>query len=328
MPSAPKTIEHTIPSVTGVLSITVLEAYNAAMSQTIIECFDTSLSLGDSIGFNIGFTGDTSKIFQGFVRNLEPELVSAKNRIICEDELSKASDFFIAASDPTLPFTRSNIDTSDLVEDLLNLAQITSYQDDTSLSVTWGTVGEVTFNLATSWQAVKTIIDALAWHLHADRTGTVHLSEIKPYSIGGETIDFVWNLTTDNITNINYHRSTEKLRNRVVVYGREGVIATASTSSPHLPSGFFKTAVLASQLFDTNSFAQNVADTNLTLFNRLTESLTLTVEGDADIEPRKWATVTVVEPDISMNVTGNWFIFQVEHRIDQSGYLCNVTLTR
>ena len=325
---APRIIAHTIPSVTGVTAITVIEAYNAAMSQTIIECFDTSLSLGDSIGFNIGYAGDTAKIFQGYVRNIETELVSAKNRIICEDELSKASDFFMAASDPTLPFTRSNIDTADLVEDILNEAQITSFSDDTSLSVTWGTAGEVTFNLVTSWQAAKQIIDALAWHLHADRSGTVHLSEIKPYAEGGESIDFVWNLTTDNIMNINYHTSTEKLRNRVVVYGREGVTATASTSSTHLPAGFFKTAVLASHLFDTNSFAQNVADVNLTLFNRLTESLTLTVEGDADIEPRKWATVTVVESDISMNVTGDWFIYQVEHRIDTSGYLCNVTLTR
>jgi len=298
------------------------------MSQAIIECYDTSLSLGDAIGFNIGYAGDTAKIFQGYVRNIETGLIGAKNRIICEDELSKASDFFMAATNPASPFTRSNIDTADLVEDILNEAQITSFSDDTTLSVTWGTVGTVTFNLVTAWQAAKQIIDALAWHLHADRSGTVHLSEIKPYAEGGESIDFVWNVGANNIMNINYHTSAEKLRNRVVVYGREGVSATASTSSPHLPAGFFKTAVLASQLFDTNSFAQNVADVNLTLFNRLTESLTMTVEGDADIEPRKWATVTVVDADISMNVTGDWFIFQAEHRIDSSGYLCNVTLTR
>jgi hypothetical protein len=302
MPAAPKTITHTISGVTGVISISVIEAYNSAMSQAIIECYDTSLSLGDSIGFNIGYTGDTAKIFQGYVRNIETELTSATNRIICEDELSKASDYFMASSDPSTPFTRSNIDTADLVEDILNEAQITSFQDDTSLSVTWGTAGE-------------------------DRSGTVHLSEIKPYAEGGESIDFTWNLTTDNIMNVNYHRSTEKLRNRVVVYGRDGVSASASLASAHLPAGFFKTAVLASQLFDTNSFAQTVADANLELFNRLTESLTMTVEGDADI-PRKWATVTVVDSDISMNITGNWFIFQAEHRIDSSGYLCNLTLTR
>ena len=28
------------------------------------------------------------------------------------------------------------------------------------------------------------------------------------------------------------------------------------------------------------------------------------------------------------SVTGDWFIYQVEHRMDQSGYLCNVTLMR
>ncbi len=325
---APKLITHTIPSVTGVTSITVIEAFNSAMSNAVIECFDTTLSLGDSITFDMGFSGDSGKMFTGYVRNIETELIGAKNRIVCEDELAKASDFFMAATDPNLPFDRSNIDTGVLISDLLNEAQITSFSDDTSTSVTWGTQGSISFNLVTVWQACKTIIDALAWHLHSDRSGTVHLSEIKPYAEGGESIDFVWNLTTDNIMNISYNTSTEKLRNRVVVYGREGVTATASTSSPHLPAGFFKTGVLASQLFDTNSFAQNVADVNLTLLNRLTEGLTLTVEGDFTIEPRKWATVTVVDTDISMSVTGDWFIYQVEHRIDQSGYLCNVTLTR
>ena len=52
------------------------------------------------------------------------------------------------------------------------------------------------------------------------------------------------------------------------------------------------------------------------------------VEGDVQIEPRKWVTITVVDSDISMDITGDWFIFQVEHRVDQSGYVCNVTLTR
>ncbi len=325
---APKSIVHTIPSVTGVTGITVIEAFNSAMSQAVIECFDTSLSLGDSITFNMGFSGDSGKVFTGHVRTIDTELIGAQNRIVCEDELAKASDFFMVSADPNLPFDRSNIDTADLIEDILNEAQITSFQDDTTTSVTWGTKGSVSFNLATAWQSAKTIIDALAWHLYADRNGTVHLTELKPYAEGGESIDFTWNLTTDNIMNINYTTSTEKLRNRVVVYGREGVTATASASSGFLPAGFFKTAVLASQLFDTNSFAQNVANVNLTLFNRLTEGLTMTVEGDFSIEPRKWATVTVVDSDISMSITGDWFIYQVEHRIDQSGYLCNVTLTR
>ena len=328
MPTTPKILVQTIPSVTGVTSITVTESYNSAMSQAVIECFDTSLSLGDSIGFNIGFSGDSGKIFQGFVRNIDVELTAAQNRITCEDELAKATDFFMASDDPESPFTRSNIDTADLIEALLNEAQITSFVDDTSLSVTWGTTGTLEFNLITAWQASKSIIDALAWHLFANRNGVVHLTEDKPYKVGNPPIDFTWNLTTDNILQINYSRSTHNLRNKVVVYGREGVTASASASSPFLPAGFFKTSVLASQLFDTNSLAQTVADINLTLLNRLTESLTMVVEGDFQIEPRKWVTLTVVDSDISMDVTGDWFIFQVEHRIDQAGYVCNVTLTR
>jgi hypothetical protein len=327
MPATPKALIQSVPNVTGVISVTVTEAFNSAMAQTVIECYDTSLSLGDSIGFNMGFSGDSGKIFQGYVRQIETGLVDAKNRIVCEDELAKASDYFMASSDPAAPFTRDNIDTGVLIGDILNEAQITSFSDDTALSVTWGTQGTITFNLTTAWQAAKTIIDALAWHLYADRTGTVHLTEDKPYD-ASPSIDFTWNLTTDNIMNIVYAKTTERLRNKIVVYGRDGVSASASAASAFLPAGFFKTAVLASQLFDTDSLAQTVADTNLELLNRLTETLTMTVEGNYQIEPRKWATITVVDADISMNVTGDWFIYQVEHRMDQAGYLCNVTLTR
>lgn len=328
MPATPEILTHSVPNVTGVTAISVTEAYNSAMAQATIYCYDTTLSLGDSIGFNMGFSGDSGKIFQGYVRSIESGLPEAENIIICEDELAKASDYFMAANRPENPFSRSNIDTADLIEDILNEAQITSFSDDTALSVTWGTKGSIDFNLTTAWQACNTIINALAWHLYADRNGTVHLTEDKPYDDNSPAASFTWNLTTSNILRINSSRSTNNLRNRVVVYGKEGVTAIASTSSPYLPGGFYKTAVLASQIFDNTGLAQTAADANLELFNRLTEGLTLEVEGDYQIQPRKWVTVTIVDADISMNITGDWFIYQVDHNLSESGYTCNVTLTR
>ncbi len=328
MPTAPKILSHSVPSVTGLTGITVTEAYNSTMSQAIIETYDTSLDLGDAIGFNLGFDGDSGKIFQGYVRQIDAGLPEARNRIICEDELAKATDYFMAADDPQNPFQRSNIQTEDLVEDVLNEAQITSFSATPPLSITWGTKGTIEFNLVTAFQAADTIVGALAWHLYADRSGTVNLVYRPPYVVGGDTADFTWNLASEKIITLGHTRSTDNLRNRVVVYGKENITAVDSAVSSYLPAGFYKTAVIATQAIDSQSQADETARVNLELMNRLTESLQLEVEGNYQIEPRKFANVVVNDAAISLAVSGLWFIYQVEHRLDQSGYRCSVTLVK
>jgi len=328
MPATPKILYHNIPNITSLTSVTITEAYNSTMSQAIIECYDTSLDIGDQINFNIGYSGNYGAIFYGYVRNIDAGLPEARNRIICEDELSKATDYFMASDDPEEPFSRNNIKTEDLIEDILNEAQITNYTHDVPLEVIWGTQGEIEFNLTTAWQAADIIAGALAWHLYADRSGQVHLIDRPPYEEGGDSADFTWNNASQNILVLDHTRSTENLRNRIVVYGKNNITATASQSSPYLPAGFYKTAVIATQAIDSQSQANQAASNNLELMNRLTEALQIQIEGDYQIEPRKFASVVINEPDISLTVSGLWFIYQVEHRIDNSGYICNVTLTK
>jgi hypothetical protein len=108
------------------------------------------------------------------------------------------------------------------------------------------------------------------------------------------------------------------------VYGASGVTATASAVSPYLPAGFYKTAVLATPVITNNSLAQQTADLNLARFNRLTETLSMQVEGDWRITPRLFTTVT----ESFVGASGDWFIFQVEHSFGKQGYVCNLTLTR
>ena len=324
----PRVLTHTIPNITGLLSITVTEAYNSTMSQAIIECYDTSLSLGDSISFNMGYSGDSGKIFTGYVRNIDTSLPGASNRIICEDELAKATDYFIAANDPQNPLSYSNQKTEDIVQNILSQAQISSFSSNVPLEVIWGTKGSLEFNLVTAWQAADTLVGALAWHLYAGRNGTVNLINRPPYFVSGDTADFTWNLTSEDILVLSHIRSTKNLRNRVVVYGKENITGIASASSPYLPGGFYKTAVIATQAIDSSSQANTAASNNLALMNRLTESLSLQIEGDYQIEPRKFAQVVVEDTDISMDISGLWFIYQVEHRLDQSGYICNATLVK
>lgn len=321
-----KYLDYVLAGVSQLQNITVKESYSSAISQAIIECYSTSLDLGDSVEIQIGFTGDIGKVFEGHVKDIQKDLPDVKTTIICEDELGKAVDYFMASDNPEEPFSRSNISTEDLVEDILNGAGITNYTTNVPLNVTWGTGGsKVEFNLTTAWLAAKTISDALAWHIYADRNGQVHLTDDHPYIEGGDSPSFTWTVpTTDNIIAIGYSKSAEELRNKVVVYGAENVSATASASSPYLPAGFYKTAVLATPVITNHSLAQQAADLNLAKFNRLTESLSLQVEGDWRITPRLFATVT----SSYLGVSGDWFIYQVDHTFGQTGYVTNITLVR
>jgi hypothetical protein len=319
-------LDHSLSGVSGLINVTIKESYSGSVSQAVIECDSTTLELGDSISFQIGFTGDTGNIFTGYVRDIQKDLPDVKTIVLCEDELTKAIDYFMASDDPENPFSRQNITTEDLVEDILNEAGITNFTADLPFTATWGTNGsKVEFNLTTAWLAAKTVADMFAWHIYTDRNGLVHFTEDHPYVEGGDTSSFVWDIpTTENILAIGYSKSAEELRNRVVVYGSGSITATASASSSYLPPGFYKTAVIASQIITNGNQAQQAADLNLARFNRLTESLSMQVEGDWRITPRLFATVT----STYLGVSGDWFIFQAEHQFGKAGYVTNVTLVR
>lgn len=324
MADDPKVIYHDIQGVTGLNSVTVSESNNSAMAIATIECESTTADLGDDVSFSAGFSSSYGKMFTGYVRKIDTSLPEYRTILTCEDELARASDYFMAANDPEHPFEKHNILTEDLVEDILNEAGITNFTHDVPLSVTWGTGSKgIQFNLTTAYQAARSICDALAWTIYADRDGQVHLENVNPYWTD-ETIDFTWDLSNTNIQMVSHERSTENLRNRVVVYGSTGVSANASASSPYLPDGFYKTSVIATPIITSNSQAQTVADLNLTRFNRLTERAMLEIEGDYSVTPRKFVTLDETYTDIS----GNWFIYQVESRFDKSGFRQRVVLTK
>lgn len=321
-----KALAHSISGVTGLIGVTVTESYDSALSQATIECYSTTLSLGDAISFSIGFSGDTGKVFTGFVRNIQQDLPTATVKVICEDVMAKAVDFFIAADDPQSPFIRFNIEIEDLVQDILNLADITSFSVSLPFGVTFatGSVG-VEFNLVSAQQAAKQLMDIPAFHMYADRNGVVNLVSRRPYDEGSDTSSFTWSSASDDILAIAYEKSTDNLRNKVVVYGVTDVSASATAFTPYLPAGFTKTAVIATPLITSNSIAQTAADRNLAGLNRLTEGLQISIEGDWNVKPRLFATVT----DTYLGISGLWFIYQVTHNFSsRNGYTQDITLSR
>ena len=72
--------------------------------------------------------------------------------------------------------------------------------------------------------------------------------------------------------------------------------------------------------------AQTTADYNLALYNRLTETINMSVEGDPDITAREICTVTT--SSFIGAGTDDWFIYQCTHNFGQSGYVVDMVLTK
>jgi len=324
-----KTLTYSITGVsTGDLeACQVTESYNSPSATAVLEVYDTSLDLGDAITVSVGYDASNTKVFEGFVSQIEINVPRHVITVTCEDVLTKAVNYFIASTNPDNPIEYSNILSEDYVENVLALAEVTDFNENVPGSFTWATDLPAEVNLITSWQAAKEMADMLAWHIYANRDGEVWFVDRKPYIMGGDSSSHSWDETAGTeVLSLSYTKSTQELRNKVVVYGREGVYASKEASSPYLYSSTYrKTAVIAHPLIQTNSLAQTTADYNFDLWNRLTEVVQLEIEGDPTVIARQIATVT---GSAFTGVSGDWFIYQARHDFGLRGYTTEVHLTR
>jgi len=306
----------------GVTSIEVNEAYKQPCSRFRLEVYDYgSFGLNDYITIDMGFTGSSGEVFQGFIDSIGSTRRPGIYEIIGRDVIKRAIDHWIVTTDLENPWSRSNISAESLVHDLLAEAGITSYSGETS-NFTFGITSPAEFQIVSSWDAIERICMIIAWRCYA-RDGTVYFSSIKPEPSGAP----VKNLRvgdSGNITNIKYEVSTDNLRNKVVVFGKEGIYAQASAESPYLPEGFYKVAIVSSELIDRQSMADDAADYNLILYNRLTEVAQCDLLGMYDVRARD--TINIIEP--FTGITGDWFVYSATHRLDQNGYTTQLHLMR
>lgn len=309
-------------NITNILSVNVSMGHNMQQSSAIIECEGTNLRIGDSIVINGGYVGNYGKLFTGYVKQITRQEPDRLYTLVCADELVRASDFFIASTNPEAPFTRSNITAEQLVKDVLGLAGISGVQVG-STSFTFAIQNPLEVNLTSSYDYARFIANLVAWQLYADEDGVVHFKDRKPYVESGDNASYTIN--TGNILFVSRALSDRNLRNRVVVYGADGVYAEASASSPYVPSGFFRTAaVSAPTVFDSVTMAQKAADYNLALYNRLEESVSLNLIGSHNYMPRQVVNLS----KSSLDIEGKWYVFSVDHSINSLGYTTNVELRK
>ena len=310
----------TVSGTTNPRSISVSSSHGNATSVAIIKSPETSLSIGDQVAITMGYTGDLHTIFYGFVKRVERTYPDGEYVVTAQDVLVRAADYFIASTNPEHPLTYYRIDAEDLIGELLGLAQITNYVGDTTNFIYAWTI-KAPINLVGCYDFCKQLSDMLAWHLYAKPNGQVRFLDRKPYVMGGDSASTT--VTHPQILSISKTISDDDLRNRVVIYGADGIYAEAKQSSPYLPAGFYKTAVLSTYIIDRQDMAQLAANYNLNAWNRLRTSLNMSIEGDSSILARDVIHVTDSQ---YLGIDSDWYVFSSEHKFDVTGYTTNLEL--
>lgn len=307
----------------NIISVSYSDSHVAPTSNATVVAVTTSLDIGDSAEVYIGYVGDNFKVITGYVKNIEYKEPERQYTISIANVLIRAVDFFIAASDPEHPFSRRNISAEDLIQDVLELSGLTSFNME-STSFTFAINNPVEVNLTSSYDYAHFLANIIAYTLYADNNGTVHLINRRPYPVGAEPNDYTFTDPTQMLE-VSYTKSDHDIRNKVIVYGSAGIHAEASASSPYLPAGFYRTVVVAAPgVIDSQSMASQAASYNLDLLNRLTQKVNIKLVGTTNVVPRTIATVSI--PDLG--VSGNWYVYTVTHDWSKAGYVTEIELRK
>lgn len=314
----------TCTNTSNIISVSFSDSHVAATSTATVVAINTSLDIGDSATVYIGYVGDNFKCITGYVKNIELKEPEKQYTITIANTLIRAVDYFIASDDPTTPFSRQHITAEDLIEDILRLSGLTSF-DMESTSFTFAINNPVEVNLTGAYDYAKFLSNIIAYTLYADNNGTVHLINRRPYPVGAEPADYTLTVAGDYMLEAAYDKSDHDIRNKVIVYGSESISAIASATSPYLPTGFYRTVVVAAPgVIDSHSMAQQSADYNLEILNRLTQKVSITMKGQTNIFPRTIADVTISD----LGITGTWYVYSAQHDWGKTGYTTSIELRK
>jgi hypothetical protein len=314
----------TCTNTSNIISVEYTDAHNVATSTAVVVAVSTSLDIGDSATVYIGYSGDNFKCITGFVKLIELKEPEKLYTITIANSLIRAVDFYIAAENPEEPFSRQNISAENLIGDLLALSGLTNYSPEAT-AFTFAINNPVEVNLTGCYDYCRFLAEIIAFTLYADNNGQVHLIDRRPYPVGAEAADYTFNVADGEMIEVSFNTSDKDLRNKVIVYGSGDVSEVASAVSPYLPGGYYKTVVVSAPgVIDSSSMAQQAADYNLELLNRLTQKVNLTLRGTTGIVPRKIATVTVP----SLGISGKWYVFAVSHSWTKAGYITSLELRK
>jgi hypothetical protein len=320
---------------TGELSISVTSNHSSATGTATIEGITTLNSdLGDKFTIDLGYEGTNTRVFTGYVKQWDFSESSQTYTLTLNDSMVRAVDYYIVSTDPDHPFTRNHIQVEDLIGDLFALCGLTNiYADQTYFHLQTSSPNGIEVNMVSVFDYSKQLADIVAWNLWADSNELIHFENRKPFVMTGAQPEFPGDkvdvseatITDTTLLDLGYAKNESNLRNRVVVYG-DGVTAEAKAVSPYLPTGFYKTVLIAfPMLITTQETADDCASYNLDKLNRLTEMLTIVVEGNPSLEARKVITMnSITYPTYS----GLWYIYSCDQTFSTTGYITKLELRK
>jgi hypothetical protein len=341
----PKTLYASVTSISNPTNIVVSTSHSSSTATAQIIAPNKTVNIGDNITIDLGYVGDYNRVFKGYVKNIVRAVPDDEYTIIAKDDLVRATDFFIVPTNPDDSYKWHNIKAEILIRNVLQLAGLTSF-DLYNSQFTFATKAgnDVEVKLVSSYDFCKVIADLLAWQFWADENGTVFFRNRKPHPMDGtsgqvgDVADVpIAGLTLTDTTAINsiLTQSDRDLRNRVIVHGSTGIFAEATSAKsynpitdamenilPTTPTQFYKSMALVSPIIDNQGMANKSVDYNLELYNRLTTSAQLQVEGNSLLLARKVVTIN----EAKLGLTGDWYIYQAEHQWSREGYFTNLEL--
>lgn len=338
--STTRILAATVTNTSNLQSITINQSHDSSCAVATISAINTNLDVGDYVQISMGYSTGTTNVFNGYVKSIEKTTPDGTYTISAHDVLTRAVDFFIVSTNPETGFVYRNITAHALIQTVLQMAGLSSFDFDNTY-FTFGIENDVEVNLVSSYDYSRMIADIIAWNVWADKSGTIKLKNRKPYPMDGlsgqpgDVADTsVATITDSSIFDVNYGFNERDLRNKIVVYGNGDLYADASSATSYdpatdtyraiLPAGYYKSVVLASPLIDNQSFAQDACNYNLAKLNKLTYEVPITIEGNASLQARQVVTVNSTKASIS----GDWYIYQLEHTISKQGFLTSMVLRK
>ena len=312
-----------ITGCTKPLMISIQSSHSSQIATANFEVVETTLDIGSEITIDLGYVDNHQQVFFGYVKSIDRKEPEMTYQILASDRLVRASEYFIASTNPKTPFSRSNIALEDLVSELLTMSSL-SLTDSDPTYFTIGTSSPVEVNLTTALDYCTYLGNIVTWILWSDEDGNIYFKNRKPYVMDGDVSIGI--LDVNNSIQAKTSVNGTNLRNKIIIYGSGSIYAEASAESPYLPAGFYRTVVISlAQLFVAQEMAQMAADYNLTVLNRLSESMSLTTIGDPSYLARR--TITANFPTLGINNV-DYYIFASELSWNSNGFTCSLELKK
>lgn len=256
-----------------------------------------------------GYNGFMDRTFTGFIDDLKLGRFPNTYELICRDVLKKAVDTWL--DDTGVEYNQIQAEAA--VVDLLGKAGISNVDAQAS-NFTLADVKKATFKLVSVMDAVQQIAALIGWQVWATSDGVVHFKYRKPLPSANSFWDYA-DGPGGNLLKSEYTETDRNLRNRIVVIGYDKIKATAQADSPYVPDPpKYRTAILSSELVDTQRMAEVIARWMLNDLNHLTESLDLQIVGNPRL--KTGMTIHVRESGWS-GQNANFFVFSL--RSDNQG---------